>query len=247
MQLRLRCLLLPLAALLLAGCPTRAPPPGSAPGATPTASHLGVAYAIAPAESLLTIRVYKAGTLAAAGHNHLIASHELTGTLYLPAQVLRSELRACMLPVARLTVDEAALRALRRRLPAEVPDSAREGTRHNMLGAALLDGTQFPQITLRAVALEEQQPPLPGTVRAHVQVTLWDAAHEIVLPVRYQRSGSTVTVDGATALRQSELGLKPFSALLGALQVQDEMQVSVHLVAHAGAAPTARLRAGDLP
>ena len=237
MQLRLRCLLLPLAALWLAGCPTRAPQPGSAPGSTPTAAHLGVPYTIAAAESLLTIRVYKAGTLAAAGHNHLIASHDLSGTLYVPAEVLRTSFEV-QLPVAGLTVDEASLRSAQHSedFPPQVPDSAREGTRRNMLSAALLDGAQFPQITLRAVALEEQPPPLPGTLRAHVQVTVRDATHEIVLPVRYQRSAGTVTVDADTALKQSDLGLKPFSALLGALQVQDEMQVSVHLVAHAAAA-----------
>lgn len=237
MQLRLRCLLLLSTALLLTGCPTRAPQPGSTPGQTPAAVHLGLPYAVATAESVLTIRVYKAGTLAAAGHNHLIASHDLSGTVYLPADALRTSFEV-QLPVAALTVDEASLRAALHSedFPPQVPDSAREGTRRNMLSAALLDGAQFPQITLRAVALEEEQPPLPGTLRAHVQVTVHDAVHEIVLPVRYQRSGSTLTVDADTVLRQSELGLKPFSALLGALQVRDEMQVSVHLVAHAAAA-----------
>ena len=35
--------------------------------------------------SLLEIRVYRAGALASAGHNHIIASHDLTGTVYVPA------------------------------------------------------------------------------------------------------------------------------------------------------------------
>jgi hypothetical protein len=39
-------------------------------------------------------------------------------------------------------------------------------------------------------------------------------------------------VRGEFALRQSELGLTPFSAMLGALQVQDEMHLTFRLVAH---------------
>jgi hypothetical protein len=42
-------------------------------------------------------------------------------------------------------------------------------------------------------------------------------------------------------VRQTDLGLKPFSAMLGALQVQDEMRVRFRIVAHEspthGAAP----------
>jgi hypothetical protein len=39
-------------------------------------------------------------------------------------------------------------------------------------------------------------------------------------------------VSGDTSVRQTELGLKPFSAMLGALQVQDEMRVKFRIVAH---------------
>ena len=233
----LRALVIAGACLAMAGCPVRRPPAAPVPAAAP-AAHRGVPYEVAAAESLLSIRVYKAGTLAAAGHNHVIASHELTGTFYVPGEPLQAsfELR---FSVDTLTVDEAPLRAALHSadFPPDVPDSAREGTRRNMLGAALLDSANYPQIVLRALSLQEQAPPVAGGVLAHVAVSVRDGEHEITLPVRWRRTGSTLTVDAETTLRQSELGLKPFSALLGALQVQDEMQVSLHLVAHAAAAP----------
>jgi YceI-like domain len=225
------------ACLAVAGCPVRSPPAAPAPGAI-AAAHRGVPYEVAAAESLLSIRVFKAGTLAAAGHNHLIASHDLAGTFYLPDQPLQSsfELRFA---VDGLTVDEASLRTALHSadFPPDVPDSARDGTRRNMLSAALLDGANHPHILLRAVALQEQAPPIAGGVLAHVLVSVRDSDHEITLPVRWRRTGSTLTVDADSQLRQSELGLRPFSALLGALQVQDEMQVNLHLVAHARATP----------
>ena len=81
MRLNAGCLLQRLSflvgAALLAACPS---PPRVSPSAPPApaagvAAHVGTLYTIVPAESLLTIRVYKAGALAAAGHNHVIASH----------------------------------------------------------------------------------------------------------------------------------------------------------------------------
>src|SRR5207237_4942998 len=118
------------------------------------APHEGVPYDIVPDESLLTIRVYRAGALASAGHNHLIALHALTGTVYVPRDVLRSSFEV-RIPVAELTVDEAALRAQEHSpdFPPDVPDAAREGTRRNTLGDALLDSEPSPPLVLRAVPL----------------------------------------------------------------------------------------------
>jgi len=70
-------------------------------------------------------------------------------------------------------------------------------------------------------------------VLVRIQALVRGTPHEFSVPVRYERSAATVTASGETALRQSDLGLKPFSALLGALQVQDEMRISFHIVAHA--------------
>jgi|HubBroStandDraft_6_1064221.scaffolds.fasta_scaffold17594_4 hypothetical protein len=230
---RWKLLLSGLAALpLLSACPTppRAPsalPQAPAPAPAP---HVGTPYDIAPAASLLTILVYRAGSLASVGHNHVIASHELAGTIWLPAEPLRSSFEV-HLPVDTLTVDEAELRAAQHSadFPPDVPDNAREGTRHNMLGAALLDGANNPQIVLRALSLSAGRE--AGTVQAHVQSSVRGQERAFDAPVHYQLNGDTLTVSGEFALRQSELGLTPFSALLGALQVQDEMHVSVRLVA----------------
>jgi hypothetical protein len=238
MRLSAPCLLR-LAALLsmacTSGCPVR--PPAAPAAALPApAAHVGAAYTIAADESLLIIRVYRAGALASAGHNHIIASHSLSGTLYVAPEPLGSSFEVHV-PLATLSVDEHDLRAQEPAadFPPDVPDTAKEGTRHNMLGPALLDAENYPQIVLSAVRLEELQPPRSGAALARVQALVRGTAHEFSVPVDYQRSASVVTVSGETSLRQSDLGLKPFSALLGALQVQDEMRISFRISAHPGA------------
>jgi polyisoprenoid-binding protein YceI len=246
---KLRRLSAALLALALSGCPlpprvpTPPPPAAAPPAAPPPALHEGVPYAIAAEDSLLTIRVYRGGTLASAGHNHLIASRSLSGTIYVPADPSRTSFELTI-PVAELTVDEAALRAAQMSadFTADVPQSAREGTRHNMLGEALLDAGQYPLIRVRALGVEPLPPPpgaaaAPASVLARIEVTVRERVSRLRLPVSYEVEAAQVTASGTALVRQSELGLTPFSALLGALQVQDEMRISFRIVARAAGRP----------
>ena len=228
-----------MAAILLAGCPVPPAPTGGPAGkavpgketggaAATSAPHLGRPYDVVASDSLLTILVYRAGALAKAGHNHVIASHDLSGTIYVPADVMRTSFEI-HLPVGGLTVDEASLRAKEGGdFSAEVPDSAKEGTRRNMLGEALLNAEQSAEIILRSERLEAGT---DGQLQAHVQAEVRQTPHSLVVPVRYEMSATEVVVSGELPLKQTDLGLTPFSALLGALQVQDEMLVKFRIVA----------------
>ncbi len=233
--------------LSLAGCPTppkqpqAAPPvavgaPWGAPGSPRAPGHEGRPYDVDSRQSLLTILAFRGGTLAKAGHNHVIASHDLTGTFYVPDDVLRSTFEIHM-PVAELTIDEPALRAREGpEFPAEVPDSAREGTRRNMLSEALLDGARYPEITLESQRITSSSAPAgsvpdPLAVQADMQITVRGQAHAVSVPVTYTLSGGELTAWGDLPIKQTELGLTPFSAMLGALQVQDELRVRFRIVA----------------
>ena len=200
----------------------------------PAAPHVGRPYDIVAGESLLTVRVYRGGTLAAAGHNHVIAAHMLAGSFYIPEDALRTTFEV-RFAVADLIVDEPQLRALEpaAEFPPDVPQSAREGTRRNMLSAAVLDAGEYPEVVLRAERLEPAASGAAGELTAHIEAQVRDQRRSIALPVGYQLAGNTLTVTGETALRQSDLGLTPFTAFLGALAVQDEMRVRFRIVARA--------------
>jgi polyisoprenoid-binding protein YceI len=219
--------------VLLGGCPAHPSRPGSPPAQAVPApaqpAHLGVPYDVVAGESLLTIQVYRGGPLAKAGHNHVIASRELAGTIYVPPDPTRTtfEIR---LPVATLSVDEAPLREQAGQdFQAAVPDSAREGTRRNMLGQALLNAELFPQIVLRSQSIESGG--AQGNLEVHLVAEVRQAPHAILVPVHYDMQPMQVRISGEMPLRQSDLGLTPFSAMLGALQVEDEMRVKFRIVA----------------
>jgi polyisoprenoid-binding protein YceI len=174
--------------------------------------------------------------MASAGHNHVVASHTLTGTIWVdPAQPLATTFEV-HLPVEQLTIDEPGLREALRRddFPAEVPETARAGTRRNMLGEALLDASQHAEIVLRSAGLK---PGAAGEVLATVLAKVRGQDHLIHATVRYEIGSGDLRMRGQLALKQSDLGLTPFSAFLGAIAVQDEMQVSFDLRAHAAQDP----------
>jgi polyisoprenoid-binding protein YceI len=217
------------AALMLAGCAAQTHKSEASPNRQVMAGHPapGQAYEVIGGESLLTVRVYRGGTLARAGHNHIVASHDLAGTVYVAKDLTHSS-SELEVPVAALTVDEAELRASQGAdFAGDVPDSAKEGTRRNMLGAAVLDAEHYPQISLRSENLQ-----LDGDrLMTQVEVRIRDQVRSFTVPVSYTVNSNEVLAEGALVLKQSDLGLTPFTALLGALQVQDEMQLQFRLVA----------------
>ncbi len=220
----------------LTGCVTRqAAPPAAvpAPAARPAPSpHLGRAFDVVPGESLLVVLVYRAGPLAALGHNHVVACRCLTGTVYLPADPLRAsfDLRV---PVTQLSVDDPALRAAEHSgdFPPDVPQSARQGTRHNMLSAALLDASAYPDIALQAEGLRAASDGKPDEVVAQVSLRIRGEVHSVPVPVHYDVQPAEIVVTGEFPLEQTALGLTPFSTLGGALKVKDAMTVRFRLVA----------------
>ena len=160
----------------------------------------------------------------------MIASRALIGVIDLREPLTASTLDL-YLPVAAFTVDEAELRSGRGpEFAAAVPDSAREGTRRNMLGESLLDAARFPAIVVRAVSLTGG----PGTFAARLDVNVRGESHSLVVPVQVDRRGAErLHVTAKFTVEQSALGLTPFSVMLGALQVAGELRLGAHAVQQA--------------
>nr|PZN78828.1 MAG: hypothetical protein DIU56_08035 [Pseudomonadota bacterium] len=228
----IRALLGGIAAIsLLTACP--APPrqeAGKLPGAAPqTFGFTGPerTFRISPPESLVTVLVYRGGPLAAAGHNHVVASHDVSGTVRLHPELARSAF-GLELPVASLIVDDPEMRReAGPEFPPEVPDSAREGTRRNMLSEAVLDAGRSPVIRVRSDSI------VPGSegLTARIRVNLRGRDHVLDVPVSLELSGDELRAAGEVTVSHAQLGLTPFSVLLGALRVRDDLTIRYRIVA----------------
>ncbi len=217
-------LLLGLSACQTSPPPTAPPQPAAPAEAAPAGAR---EYRVVAEESLLQILVYRGGPMARLGHNHVIASRHLQGSVFVTQDLLGSRFDI-RIPVSELTIDEPAMReAAGAEFPAAVPQSAREGTRRNMLSESLLDGTNYPEIRLRATDVKVGADPMD----VGVEVFLKGVAHQLRVPVQLVRHDDQLVAKGEFALRQSELGLKPFSVAMGTLLVLDEMRIRFEIVA----------------
>jgi hypothetical protein len=210
-------------------------------------------------QSELRVLVYRAGPLARMGHNHVMVNRSLRGEVDLPRDVAAASFRL-IVPADAFMVDDAdARREEGSDFAGDVPDDARSGTLRNMLSPAVLDAAEFPEITVQSLAVQGQMaldeesstPTSSRSARAPVRapdgtktmrgqlivtVALSVTGHQLTREVPMSLllySGGLASI-GELRVRQSDLGVTPYSLMLGALQVQDEITIKFKIVAVEG-------------
>jgi hypothetical protein len=227
------------ACVLLAGCaaPPR-PDAGVAPAAPPPLADglydrvplgQGEVFALVPGQSQVRILVYRAGRLARLGHNHVVAAGGMEGYVLMARDFERSrfDLR---LPLEGLRLDEPGMRAdAGEAFSTELSEADIAATRRNMLGPDLLDAATHPSLLVsgRVAGGAPDAPRL--RIRVHVGGR-WVELDEPVAVTLKRRNG-TLVASGRFTVRQTALGLEPFSVMGGALQVRDAIDVEFRLTA----------------
>ncbi len=229
-----------LAALLflLAGCaappPREAAPPIAYPAGFPwqdytdlEAREPGRLWRIVPEDSEILIYVLRGGRLARLGHNHVIASRDVRGLIWLGEDFSTS--RADLyFPTGDLIVDDPDMRAAAGPNFDTSPSAADiKGTRANLLGPRVLDVDHYPFVTARAW-VESGPPQRP---RLSFVVTVKAGSSRQVAPVKLQIADGRLMASGDLTINQTDLGMAPFSVLGGALRVEDTLRLHVRLVA----------------
>jgi len=175
-------------------------------------------YQVDPAASLVTIAVRRSGSLAQFGHDHMIASHDVSGNIAPDEQ--RADL---FLPLDTLIVDEPALRA---QAGLDTQPSAEDitGTQRNMQDKVLETGRYpYVQIAITGSDAGASPPALRTTVTLH-------GVTQIVEPdLKIDTKPDTMDVTGTFAIEQSKFGIAPFLILGGAIAVQDRVGISFRL------------------
>jgi hypothetical protein len=223
-------------ALLLTACGALKARHAAAPKPEEPVSHRvlppGRLYRVDEHQSELRILVYRAGPLARLGHNHVMVNRAISGAVSVADAAGESEFWLNV-PVAGFVVDDAeARREEGADFAGDIPDDAKSGTLHNMLSAALLDAEKFPEITVESVAASGAQNGAgAGASTATVAISVAGHESKVDVPFTLQVDARRLSATGSLELRQTFLGLTPFSLMLGALQVQDAMTIKFNIVA----------------
>jgi hypothetical protein len=195
------------------------------------ASTLGVVnaaeYEIDPAETQLYWLVYSSGALAGLGHNHVISAPEVQGRIFIQ-DALSDSAFVLEIPVQSLQVDAPALRSTLGQPFASRPSQRDiEATRRNMLGRALLDSEAYPDIRVAGSAFQSE-----GDAQTlQLTLTVKGTEVEVIVPLLLEVGEDRIAVKAQFQLTHQQLGLRPFSALFGALQVAEHMDFVCVVVA----------------
>lgn len=181
------------------------------------------------AHSEIRIHVYRDGKLAHLGHNHVVSTRAVAGFLELHEPLAQSRVAIC-LRAADLVVDDPELRG------AAGPDFERQpsasdiaGTRRNMLSATQLDADRYPDIAVTGTVQRAQPPGLELALR----ITVRDRTYTVPATVTLEQRNGALSARGEMALKLSDLGIEPFTALFGALRVRDTLEIRFELAAKA--------------
>lgn len=215
----------------LSSCAQRPPAPrqDSAPAARaslPVAAGAERLF-IAADQSEVRIFVYRGGALARLGHNHIVVARQLKGVVWRHAQFDRSSFELTI-DVASFEVDDPQLRAAHgEEFASRLSQQQIEGTRRNMLGEKVLHAARYPRITVRSARIAGT----PDAPQVWVFMTIKDVTREVRLPLMLQADEEQWIASGELDLAQSDFGMKPFTAALGALEVQDTLRLEYRIVA----------------
>jgi hypothetical protein len=167
-------------------------------------------FRVDPAESLVVIEVRRGGSLARLGHDHVVASHDLTG--YVAPGEDRADL---YIALARLEPDEPALR-VEAGFDTQPAESDIEGTRANML-EKVLEVEKFPFALIRVSGAGARR----GEVTLSVAITLHGHTRTLKVPARIDADADWMSVTGRLSFDQTDFGITPYSLLGGAIAVKN--------------------------
>jgi hypothetical protein len=185
----------------------------------------GRIYRVTGSGSELLITVYRDGPLARFGHDHVVHHASLGGMIAVPPSLrdVRADLFGA---VTELVVDDPGRRA-EAGFDSEPSAEDIAGTRANMLGPRVLNAAEYPFLR---VDVEDVTGELPE-VGLTLAIAVAGATTRVTTPATVDISRCSVSVSAALSLKQTELGLEPFSVLGGALRVADEFDVRLRLLA----------------
>ena len=169
--------------------------------------------------SQFTVQVFAGGLLSSFGHNPTLAIRDFAGEAEVnPEEVERSSLKLTI-QAASLTVRD------------DISGKDR-GEMERAMREEVLETSSYPEIVyecsnLTATKAGEGQ----YSVTLHGDLTMHGSTQPQPIAARVALSGDSLRAFGNFTVRQTDYGLKLFSAAGGAMKVKDELKFSFNIVA----------------
>src|SRR5262245_56452372 len=197
-------------------------------GGVAPAQTAGERYVVDAAQSDFHWLVYKAGALSRFGHNHTVAAGDLSGNVIVNGDDLAKSQLELQFSVGKLVVDDPKLRSTLGEEFSSVPkEDDIAGTKRNMLSDRVLDGEKYPQIRITGTGPMMAS----GMQELAVKVEMLGRVIDLKVPTEVMIDGGQLRAKGEFELTHADLGMQPFTALAGALQVGEKMSFTYDVTA----------------
>jgi polyisoprenoid-binding protein YceI len=178
-------------------------------------------YTIVPSESSFRVFVGKTGLFSALAHDHEIGVKTFSGRVVVP----ESGAGAGSL---EMEVDATSLEVLDTK-PSDEDKKKIFNSMHN----EVLESAKHPKITFKSVSVGGMKQTGNNAYSFVVSgdLTLKGVTKRIEIPVTATVTPQQIRAGGKYALKQSDFGIKPFSAAGGTIKVKDEIVLNFDIVA----------------
>ena len=182
-------------------------------------------YQVDAENSDIRILIHRAGALSWLGHSHVISVGQLDGTIDVHPDPEESHFEL-VVPVQGLVVDNPRLRREEGdEFSSELSEHDVARTRSNMLGKRVLNAEQYPIVKLTGTGNRGDG----AEFILKLSIELLGNAVDLQAPTTLRLDGDVLEVTGSLRLSHSDLGMRPFTAMLGALRVGDEIDFKYHI------------------
>lgn len=183
-------------------------------------------YQIDANKSELVARLFRGGFVGFMGHNHVIRATEFSGSIQIDLEKHSFFAAFIEVKTASLKADEPEIRA-KYKLKKKVRDRDRKKIQDTMESDEQLDVKKFPVMTFKATKVEKQD---KDQYRIHGDLTMHGVTRLVSLLMLAKIEKSQVALQGSLKFKQSDFGIKPFSALFGSVKNKDEAILFIELV-----------------
>lgn len=186
-------------------------------------------YEVQAGQSRIVIQVYKHGMFKILGHNHIISTRDVRGTVNWNNAKPQDTRFGLVIPVNGFRVDDPELRKQAGKgFTKDIGDDARKATRKNMLGKKVLDVLHFQNIVIRSRSIKQVD---ASRFDVTIELQIHGINKTVTVPVIYEQTTGAISIKGRFSLLQSEYGIKPLSVAFGAIVVEDKIDIRFLLVA----------------
>jgi polyisoprenoid-binding protein YceI len=183
----------------------------------------GRTFSIDPKASSVQAHVGKTGIGSFAGHDHQVLAPSLQGDVNADFDDLSRSTVELLVNARGMTVSEEG-----------EPKGDAPKVQQAMRGPNVLNVARFPLIRFRSREVTGKKiSPTSYELRIQGELSLHGMVKPIVVPLKAELQGDTLTAVGKISLKQSEYGIKPTAAAGGLVQVEDEVPVTFRIVARA--------------